>query len=180
MNQTAVKNSKVVLHGFLDYLEWIWYTGIAIILALLVRTFLFQPVPLSGPSMLPTFHQGDWVVINKWVYTFRPPKRGEVVIFYGPNQRIYIKRVVAVGGDTIEADQGNVYVNRHRINESYLTSTYTSYFFKRKVPWGKLFVMGDNRLNSMDSRDFGPISVNQVIGRADLVIWPVRDIKWIN
>ncbi|WP_175482525.1 signal peptidase I [Thermoflavimicrobium dichotomicum] len=163
----------------LEYFEWIWYTGIALLLALVVRTFLFQPVPLSGPSMLPTFHQGNWVVINKWIYALYQPKRGEIVIFYGPHQRIYIKRVIAVGGDIIEAHGGKIYINRKQVQERYLSHTYTTNFPPQKVPVGKLFVMGDNRLNSLDSRDFGPISIKQLVGRADLIIWPWAEMKWI-
>ena len=148
-------------------LEWLGVIGGGIAIALLVEAFLIQAFWIPSPSMEPTLDVGDRVLVNKLSYRFHDVNRGDVVVFERPpgastgqNDEIkdLIKRVVAVGGDTIEAKEGDVYVNGGRIDEDYLEpGTPTDNLPLTTIPDGHVFVMGDNRTNSEDSRIFGPI-----------------------
>jgi signal peptidase I len=177
---------------------------IAFGLALLIKTFLIQAFFIPSESMVPTLQVGDRVLVNKLVYRFHEPRRGDVIVFiehagpkksFGarlksffteglgvtrPEQRDFIKRVIALPGETIEVKSGTVLItpvrgSRFSLSEPYVnkekdTSSYGPY----KVPKGTYFVMGDNRTNSADSRTkLGPIKRADVVGRAFVRIWPL-------
>jgi signal peptidase I len=139
--------------------------------------------------MEPTLGVNDRVLVNKLSYRLHDVHRGDVVVFErpetteGPDDGIedLIKRVIAVGGDTIEARNGLVYVNGDRVDESdYLVSgTPTDDLPATEVPEGHVFVMGDNRTNSQDSRRFGPIPEDTIVGRAFIRVLPLGDIGWL-
>jgi signal peptidase I len=170
-------------------LEWLGVIGGGIAIALLVEAFLIQAFWIPSPSMEPTLDVGDRVLVNKLSYKFHDVNRGDVVVFERPpgastgqNDEIkdLIKRVIAVGGDTVEAKEGNVYVNGDQIDEDYLEpGTPTDNLPLTEIPDGQVFVMGDNRTNSEDSRIFGPIDEDAIVGRAFIRVLPITDIGWL-
>jgi signal peptidase I len=170
-------------------LEWLGVIGGGIAIALLVEAFLIQAFWIPSPSMEPTLDVGDRVLVNKLSYKFHDVNRGDVVVFdrpsgasTGENGEIkdLIKRVIAVGGDTIEAKEGNVFVNGEQIDEDYLEpGTPTDNLPLTTIPEGQVFVMGDNRTNSEDSRIFGPIDEDAIVGRAFIRVLPITDIGWL-
>jgi signal peptidase I len=170
-------------------LEWLGVIGGGIAIALLVEAFLIQAFWIPSPSMEPTLDVGDRVLVNKLSYKFHDVNRGDVVVFERPpgastgqNGEIkdLIKRVIAVGGDTIEAKEGEVFVNGERVDENYLEpGTPTDNLPLKTIPDGHVFVMGDNRTNSEDSRIFGPIDEDAIVGRAFIRVLPITDIGWL-
>jgi signal peptidase I len=170
-------------------LEWLGVIGGGIAIALLVEAFLIQAFWIPSPSMEPTLDVGDRVLVNKLSYKFHDVNRGDVVVFERPpgastgeNGEIkdLIKRVIAVGGDTIEAKDGEVYVNSEQVDEDYLEpGTSTDNLPLTEIPEGQVFVMGDNRTNSEDSRIFGPIDEDAIVGRAFIRVLPITDIGWL-
>jgi signal peptidase I len=170
-------------------LEWLGVIGGGIAIALLVEAFLIQAFWIPSPSMEPTLDVGDRVLVNKLSYRFHDVNRGDVVVFERPpgastgqNDEIkdLIKRVIAVGGDTVEAKEGDVFVNGEHIDEDYLEpGTPTDNLPLTTIPDGHVFVMGDNRTNSEDSRIFGPIEEDAIVGRAFIRVLPITDIGWL-
>ncbi len=154
---------------------------IALILAVLIRSFVVERFVVEGRSMEPTLHSTDMVLVLKTVYRLGPVKRGDVVVFRYPfdTSKDYIKRVVAVGGDTVQIRLGRVYVNGQLKEEPYVQDPG---FFEMKsvhVPEGSVFVMGDHRTDSEDSRSFGPVSVDLMKGKAVVRIWPLKAAGWL-
>ena len=130
---------------------------------------------IEGQSMEPNLHDGEYVLIDKVSYRLHPPERGDVVVFARPNERDFIKRVIGVPGDTVEVRGGQVWVNGRALDEPYLSQAIRSEMAPTPVTSGTYFVMGDNRNNSSDSRAFGAISQDDIVGRAWLVYWPPSD-----
>jgi signal peptidase I len=163
--------------------EWTKALGIAVILATAIKVFLFAPVIVEGESMFPTLENKERLMLNKAAYLFSEPKRGEVVVFHSEHDKDWIKRVIGEPGDIVEVKEEQLFVNNKLIDEPYLDSLKLRYKdlltedFYIEVPKGHLFVMGDNRPNSRDSRRIGPIEIDQVIGRAEFVMWPLKEIK---
>lgn len=160
-------------------LEWGAVVVGALLAALLIKTFLFQAFYIPSESMVPTLEKGDRVLVNKLAYDFGEIERGDIVVFRKPpgapssNVDDFIKRVVGLPGDTIEARDGTVFVNGIRLDEDYLdASTRTDRLRVTEIGEGQIFVMGDNRENSADSRVFGPIDVDLIVGEAFLRVWP--------
>ncbi len=170
-------------------LEWIVVIGCGILIAVGARAFLVQAFWIPSPSMTPTLEPGDRVLVNKLAYKAHDVNRGDLVVFERPPQasngeddeiKDLIKRVVAVGGDTIEAREGMVYVNGERIEEPYLVEgTPTDNLGLREIPEGEVFVMGDNRTNSEDSRVFGSIDEDTIVGRAFITVLPLSHLGWL-
>jgi signal peptidase I len=180
---------------------------IAFILALLIKSFLMQAFYIPSESMEPTLNVGDRVLVNKVVYKLHPPRRGDIIVFADPlpgpeadrnpvsafwhwlteglgvvtsPEKDFIKRVIGVPGDTVECHDGGVYVNGERLNEPYIKVEDDRACGPYRVPEDSLFVMGDNRLNSRDSRyGLGFIPYDKVIGRAFVIIWPPSDVGWL-
>ena len=181
----------------------------ALILAVLIKTFLVQAFFIPSPSMVPTLEKGDRVLVTKIPYYLGEPKRGDVIVFEepdpgrqperglisgalhwvtqtlgvaAPDNEDYIKRVIGLPGDEVEGKRGRVFVNGVVIDEPYLVDE-TAGFDPVRVPEGMLFVMGDNRPNSLDSRfglgvnptkqpGVGFIPIDKVIGKAFFIAWP--------
>lgn len=169
--------------------EWVVILVISLGAALLVRTFLLQPFLIPSASMEPALRIGDRVLVNKISYRLHEIHRGDVVVFERPacdrvegGLKDLIKRVVAVGGETVEARDGSVFVEGERVREPYLSDgVVTADFGPVEVPAGHLWVMGDNRGNSKDSRFLcGPrgvaIDESTVVGRGFLRVWPISSI----
>ena len=163
-------------------LEWVGIVVGALLVALLVKTFLIQAFYIPSLSMYSTLDKGDRVLVNKVSYHVHDIHRGDIVVFKRPpgvpdtGIKDLIKRVIGLPGDTVEAHGGSMYVNGKRLKEGYLDrGTVTGDFPTKTVPKDDIFVMGDNRGNSEDSRVFGPIAENLVVGRAFVRVWPIQD-----
>lgn len=164
-------------------MDWMVMIAVAIFLSLGIRLFLYEPFDVIGPSMQPTLQSGDFVVVNKWIYQFKQPNRGDIVVFHALEEKDYIKRVIALPGEKVEMKNGQLKINGKVFDEPYLPPTVkTDDFAEQTVPQGKLFVMGDNRLNSRDSRDpdLGTISMDELVGRVDFIYWPFTRWKMLN
>ncbi len=161
--------------------DWIVSIVIAVVLAFLIRTFIVELYIVDGPSMRPTLESHERLVVNKFIYRFRAPERGEILVFRYPRDpsRDFIKRVIAVPGDSIEIKDHRVFVNDQLLNEPYILEKTLSTYPKAVVPEGTIFVMGDNRNNSEDSRfvDVGFVPYDLIKGKAMLVFWPVSQFK---
>jgi signal peptidase I len=157
--------------------EWLETIIIALLVALLIRGFVVQVYMVEGESMEPSLHTAERLLVNKFLYRFRPPQPGEIVVLQDPGQptRELIKRVVAVAGETVEVRRSVVYVNGKALNEPYKNTEFTQYADSPpvQVPAGNIFVMGDNRGRSFDSRMIGPIPLNKVDGKAFFMFWPM-------
>lgn len=161
--------------------EWVTSIVGAIVLALFIRTFIVELYIVDGPSMRPTLLHEERLVVNKFIYRIRDPQKGEILIFRypGDTSRDFIKRVIATGGDTIEIKEGRVYVNDQLLHEDYILEKTRTEYAKATVPEGTVFVMGDNRNNSEDSRfpDVGFVPLDLIKGKAILVFWPLEQFK---
>jgi signal peptidase I len=152
-----------------------------------VYVFIMAPYVVEGRSMEVTLHDRERIIVNKAIYYLSEPEKGDIVIIHPTGDENWIKRVVAVAGDTVEAKNDQLYVNGQPVNEPYLTAnklkaaasgvTLTNDFGPVKVPDGCVYVLGDNRNHSADSRVIGPVKLEQVVGRAELVYWPITQIR---
>ncbi|KIL36563.1 signal peptidase I [Gordoniibacillus kamchatkensis] len=170
--------------------EWIKALLIAGVLVIVIRVFLFAPFIVEGPSMEPNFYTGERLIVNKLVYDFRQPKRGEVIVLHAPEGKDYIKRVIGLPGETVKVEGDNVFVNGKVIDEPWIKDAVnrehqkgglynpSKNFPETKVPDDAVFVLGDHRSVSKDSRyeDPGFIPLNKVVGRADIRFWPIQAI----
>ena len=161
--------------------DWIISIVVAVVLAFLIRQFIVELYIVDGPSMRPTLQSQERLVVNKFIYSLRTPEKGEILVFKYPRDqsRDFIKRVIATPGDTIEIKDGRVYVNDQMLNEDYILEKTRSEYPKATVPDGTVFVMGDNRNNSEDSRfaDVGFVPYSLIKGKAILVFWPFSQFK---
>jgi len=149
----------------------------AVIVAVLIRIFIFEPFIVPTPSMEPTLMVGDKVIINKLAYRFGPVKNGDIVAFHSvtEGEKELVKRAIAVEGDTIVlTSEGEVFVNGEKVNEEYLPPGQDISYLNQEVTVGadQIFVMGDNRNNSFDSRYFGLIPEENIFGEFLIVYWP--------
>ena len=162
--------------------EWVVIIGAALVAALVIKTYLLQAFYIPSPSMVPTLKIQDRVLVNKLSYRLHDVHRGDVVVFERPPNdagtiRDLIKRVVGLAGDTVEGRDGVVYVNGRQLNEPYLPKgTVTSQFSPKTIPEGYIWVMGDNRTNSSDSRVFGAVDEDRIVGRAFVRVWPLGSL----
>lgn len=162
--------------------EWVVIVAAALIAALLVKTFLFQPFYIPSESMVPTLRINDRVLVNK---LDRDPERGRIFVFKRPSattptplNKDLIKRVIGEPGDKVEGREGQVFVNDRPVAEPYLPQgTATSSFGPVTLTADQVWVMGDNRGASMDSRTFGPIDKDSIVGRAFVLFWPPGELK---
>lgn len=175
--------------------EWVVVVAIAIIAALLIRLFLFQQYYIDGPSMQTTLMPEDRVLVNKLSYRLHDVHRGDVIVFDRITSETQhddlIKRVIALPGETLEVRSCVVYIDGVQLSEPYLNPEQVSQadpisrcgshtdMSATPVPDGQVFVMGDNRVQSFDSRDFGPIQIDKIRGRAFVVIWPASAWSWL-
>lgn len=176
---------------FVDTIETV---VIALSIFLVVYLFLMQPHQVDGLSMFPNFHDKDYILTDKVSYRLGDPKRGDVVVFHAPDRAEcpkgtacdFIKRVIAVPGETVEIENGAYYVNNQKLPESYIASdvyTQGAKFLSDNVPYtlkpDEYFVSGDNRPHSSDSREWGPISKEEIVGRGFLRYWPLNRIGFL-
>lgn len=156
--------------------DWCISILVAVALTMIIRTFIVELYLVEGPSMRPTLQSGERLAVNKFIYRFRAPERGEILVFRYPRDpsRDFIKRVIAVPGDTIEIKDGRVFVNGQLMNEPYILSKTRGNYPIATVPEEHIFVMGDNRNNSEDSRfaDVGFVPFDLLKGKAMIVFYP--------
>ncbi|MBN1420151.1 MAG: signal peptidase I [Planctomycetes bacterium] len=153
---------------------------LAVLLALVLRSFVAQAYEVNGRSMEPTFHDGEKVMVHKLSPGIFPIHRGDIIIFASPTDpgRDLIKRVIAVGGDDVRLRGGRVYVNGEEVHEDYAYAD-RGYArdFRDHVPEGHYFVLGDNRAISLDSRRFHAIPASLVKGKVFLRWWPLSQLR---
>jgi len=158
----------------------------AVAVALLIRTFIMAPFKIPSGSMHPTLVEGDRILVNKFLYRFHPPQRGEIIVFRFPEdpKRAFIKRLIAVGGDTVEIRQGKLYINGALLDGGGVVA-YTYYYNQGSygqehqavhVPPDAFYVLGDNSAASHDSRFWGFVPKRFLIGRALCIFWPLT--RW--
>jgi len=181
-----MKIVKGLIEFVMEILETVVFVGSIFIVTYL---FIMQPNQVKGASMEPTFLSGEYIFTSKITYKFRPMQKGDVVIFKSPkNPDIeYIKRVMGLPGDKVLVQNSEVYINGQQISENYIsakTNLWEGGFLKEGVtvtiPDGFIFVMGDNRPRSSDSREFGPIDINSIIGQVFYRYFPSNKIGPIN
>jgi signal peptidase I len=157
--------------------SWTRDLAVALGLALVIIIFLYQPVKVEGTSMAPLLSDQERIFINKFVYRFEPIERGDVVVFWYPLDRSksFIKRVVALPGETVELRAGRLYVGGKELTEPYVPSSYLdgANYPPLTIPTDSFFVMGDHRDSSNDSRVFGPVARQFIYGKAVFAYWPV-------
>jgi signal peptidase I len=164
-------------------LEWVGVIVGALLVALVIKTFLLQAFYIPSRSMEPTLRIGDRVLVNKLSYKAHDVNRGDIVVFERPKDeppdaiKDLIKRVIGLPGETISTQNGQVFIDGRPLSEPYLPAgTVTDNLPPTKVPDGEIFVMGDNRGDSRDSRFFGPIDQGLIVGRAFVRIWPLSHL----
>lgn len=157
--------------------SWMRDLVVSVAVSAFIIIFLYQPVRVEGTSMLPMLKDQDRLFINKMVYRVEDIHRGDVVVFLYPrdHSKSYIKRVIALPGDDLRIDHGEVYVNDKRVVENYVPMRFEDErsLPETVVPPHDYFVMGDHRSISSDSRDFGPVARNLIYGKAAFVYWPM-------
>lgn len=160
--------------------EWIYTILIAVVLVVIIRTFLLDSRVVPSTSMVPTIKPGDRLFVEKITHRFSGLERGEVIVFRPPPQSglkdDLIKRLIALPGDTVEVKDGKLYINDEPQEEPYINEPIEYTFKKATVPEGKIFVMGDNRNRSYDSHEWGFADLADVKGKAFFTYWPLNRI----
>jgi signal peptidase I len=148
----------------------------AIVIAVLINLFLAQATRVYGSSMEPNLHTDQRLVVEKVSYRLHGPRRGDVVVLRLPERgpELLIKRIIGLPGETIEVRNGTVYINDQPLEEPYTVRSANGSYGPTIVPEGNVFVMGDNRGASNDSRVFGPVPLERVVGRAWVSYWPLE------
>lgn len=170
--------------GLRNAVEWVAIVMGAFVVAFVVKTFLIQAFYIPSESMFPTLTEDDRVLVNKLSYQLHDVNRGDLVVFERPPNepeseiKDLVKRVVALEGETVEERDGALFVDGERLDESYLQPGVESLNLPPTViPPDHVFVMGDNRGSSRDSRFFGPIEEDLIVGRAFVKVWPILDLE---
>lgn len=176
---------------FSVFLELVKTIIISLAIILPIRYFLIQPFMVEGASMQPNFHDRDYLIVNEILYRFKEPERGEVIVFKNPEniKQYFIKRVMATPGESIKIEDGSIYIKKltddiySKVNEEeYLPKDLKTYGNSSEITLAsdEYFVMGDNRGNSRDSRFFGPLKRNLIVGRVWLRGFPFDQISVFN
>jgi len=156
---------------------WIRDLIISLAISAFIIIFLYQPVKVEGTSMMPGLDDQERIFVNKFVYRLEPIQRGDIVVFHYPRDpsKSYIKRIIAVAGDRIRINRGEVIVNGEALVEDYVPGIYVDQrsYPETVVPSQSYFVLGDHRSMSNDSRDFGPVKESFIYGKAVFGYWPV-------
>lgn len=166
-----------------EIIEWIKTIVISVVIALIITTFI-RPTLVKGYSMYPTLNEYDYLIINKIPYMMHEPERGDIVVFKSHlttedgKEKDLIKRVIGIPKDKIKITDGKVFVNGEKLNEPYINGDYTPGEIDIEVPENKIFAMGDNRENSLDSRDerVGPVEIDTVRGKVLVRLYPFNKI----
>ncbi|MCC6758452.1 MAG: signal peptidase I [Candidatus Omnitrophica bacterium] len=198
MATSAIEDRNRKIKAFIR--EWLEAIVVALIMAIAIRTFILQPFRIPSTSMVPTLVVGDRLMVNKLSYGaivplttyrlpgFSKPKRGDIIVFRAPEDRKkdFIKRLIGLSGEKVEIKFGDIYVNGQLVSDPVIKNIYYynrgSYGEVNKsitVPAGYYFVLGDNSGSSSDSRFWGFVPQNDVIGKAEFIYWPPTRIRFL-
>ena len=165
---------------FLTFWEIAEVVLIAGVTVFVIRTFLIQPFLVNGASMEPNFFHSNYLLVDEITYRFREPARGEVIVFRSPQDRstFFIKRIIGLPGDEITIENNEISVNGRQLQEKYLSPNIkTAGSFDIKLGEDEYFVLGDNRYNSFDSRNWGLLRRDKIIGLVRLRLFPVTQFE---
>ncbi|PAV30096.1 signal peptidase I [Virgibacillus profundi] len=175
-----------------EWFDWVKALLVAFGLAFIIRMFLFAPIVVDGPSMMPTLHDGDQMIVNKFTYLIDEPDRFDVIVFHASAQKDFIKRVIGLPGEHVEVIDNVLYIDGEKVEETFLEKkdglyqTLTNDFSLENlpgeyevIPEEHVLVLGDNRGNSTDSRMIGLISMDQIVGKTSLIYWPLDRMQTI-
>lgn len=177
-----------------EMFEWIRALVIALVIALVVRFFFFSPIVVDGPSMQPTLDDRDRMIVNKFVYNVREPERFEIIVFHASEQSDYIKRVIGLPGEHVSYENEKLYIDGEEIEEPFkdrLEDNQAHYMETdpfilemlpggyASIPEGYVLVLGDNRNNSTDSRTFGLVDIDSIVGKVSMTYWPLNRIQFM-
>jgi signal peptidase I len=171
--------------GARQAIEWVILIGAALAIALLIKTFLFQAFYIPSASMVPTLKEHDRVLVNKLSYKVHDVHRGDIVVFTKPKSEQsdihdLVKRVIGLPGETVEGRDGHIYIDGKLLKEPYLKQAAVGApFSAQTLGDDEVWVMGDNRAESRDSRYFGPIKEKTIVGRVFVRIWPLSRIGFL-
>ncbi|GLX70783.1 signal peptidase I [Paenibacillus glycanilyticus] len=160
-----------------ELIEWLCSIAAAIAIALLFQNYVYAQAEVHNISMQKTLVEGERLIEDKWSYRFRMPERGDIVVIHGPESPLrLVKRVIGLPGDILDVKDGSIYLNGQPVSEPYAVgSTLPGVTrFPYTVGSGQLFVLGDNREHSVDSRALGPIAISSIEGKAVYRIWPLN------
>lgn len=183
----------VKLKSNTDWFEWLKALMLALVFAFIVRIFFISPVIVEGPSMQPTLYNHDQMIVNKFIYKITEPNRFDIVIFHASEQKDYIKRVIGLPGEHVAIDDDQLYINDEEIAQPFLETNQTTLFPKlvndftleelpgsyKTIPEDYVLVLGDNRSNSTDSRIIGLIHMDEIVGKASIIYWPIERLTLI-
>ncbi|PLR97693.1 signal peptidase I [Bacillus sp. T33-2] len=170
--------------------EWFKAFALGLIIFAFIRIFFFSNYVVEGESMLPTLEEGNKLVVNKLGYEAGDLQRFDVIVFHASRKEDFVKRVIGLPGDKVEYRDDHLYINDKKVDEPFLAKyrkqalggaltgnfTLEEITGSKTVPEGMLFVMGDNRARSWDSRQFGCISIDDVVGKVNLRYWPLEEM----
>lgn len=179
-----------------EWLDLLKTVLIAVLIAAIVRMFLFAPIVVDGPSMQPNLHDRDHMIVNKFSYYLHEPDRFDIVVFHESRKKDFIKRVIGLPGEKVQYKDDTLYIDGKKVEEPFLqgekaekdTNGPLTGDFKleelpgeyEKVPEDHVLVLGDNRKNSTDSRIIGTIPIESIVGKANFTYWPLNRIKWLH
>ena len=180
-----------------ELIEWLKVIVLTAVFVIGIRSFIFSPITVDGASMMPTYENGDRVIVNKIGKTISDLDRFDIIVFKAPDERNFIKRIIGLPGDHIAYKNDELYVNGEKLDEPYLAKFkselngfgYLNYDFTleqltgaAEIPEGYYFVLGDNRRKSSDSRDarVGLVAKDQILGKAHIRIYPFTEVGLVN
>jgi len=153
---------------------------ITLVFFFVFRTYIAEAYYIPSGSMIPTLNISDRIITSKFTYKFTDINRGDVVVFNPPiesDNKPFVKRVIGLPNETISVNNGIVYINNEPLRESYISAPPINNFSPYKIPDNNYFLMGDNRNNSYDSRYWGTVPIYDIIGKAEFIYYPIKDIK---
>lgn len=175
--------------GKKDWFDWLKTLLFAFGIAFIIRIFIISPIIVDGPSMLPTLHDRDQIMVNKFTYHFSEPERFDIVVFHAPDERDFIKRVIGLPGEHVMIENNELHINGEIIKEPFIekNNIYTNNFRLEMlpgqyetIPAGYVLVLGDNRNNSTDSRTIGLVPIDEIVGKAAFIYWPIDRVQILN
>lgn len=194
MNEQVYETEEPKINWKREIWNWVKTLIVVVLVVSLIRGFFFTNYIVYGQSMMPTIEDGERIIVNKIGYEIGTPDRFDLVIFHATHDTDYIKRVIGLPGDTIEYRDDTLYVNGDVLPEAFLDNMrdqysrglFTENFTlkgitgKETVPDGYVFVLGDNRRNSIDSRHIGFVDMNTIVGKANIAYWPPKNLRVFN